>query len=88
MTIKEFLQTRNVDIDSNKSLLGNQLKGDLALAGVSIDFNKNIKEIEEEDLYQLGRILILSSFPGKAYFKDEIIEIMRIDIAEFNTDNL
>lgn len=54
MTVTEFLKITGVDITINKCLLGNQLKADLSLQNVYIDFNKGVKELTDEEKYQIG----------------------------------
>jgi hypothetical protein len=39
-TITEFLKKDNIDVTTNKCPLGNQLKADLAIQEVHIDFKK------------------------------------------------
>ena len=59
MTIKEFLKKDNIDIATNKSPLGNQLKADLASQKVHMDFDKELEDLTNEEKYQIGRSLIL-----------------------------
>jgi hypothetical protein len=81
MILKEFLLTKNVDIDSNKSVLANQLKADLSSQDYHIDFNKDTDDLSEEDIYQIGRSLLLPNF-SKAFQKSELIERMKKDIIQ------
>ena len=76
MTIAEFLKNDNIDVTSNKSPLGNQLKADLASQKVQIDFDKELEELTDEEKYQIGRSLILFHVKEKPFFKNELISIM------------
>lgn len=84
MTLREFLLKVDVDLSTNKSLLANQLTGDLALQGYIIDFNNDITDVSDEDLYQIGRSLILSENKGTFFTKGELIDKMR-EIIKRNT---
>lgn len=76
MTIAEFLKKDNIDVTTNKSPLGNQLKADLASQKVQIDFDKELEELTDEEKYQIGRSLILFHVKDKPFFKNELITIM------------
>lgn len=76
MTVSEFLKKDNIDVTTNKSSLGNQLKADLASQKVQIDFEKELEELTEEEKYQIGRSLILFHVKEKPFFKNELISIM------------
>ena len=76
MTVAEFLKKTEVDVTTNKCPLGNQLKADLSLQGVHIDFSKEVKELTDEEKYQIGRSLILLHIKGRPFFKDELISKM------------
>lgn len=76
MTVTEFLKKDNIDVTTNKSPLGNQLKADLASQKVQIDFDKELKELTDEEKYQIGRSLILFHVKEKPFFKNELISIM------------
>ncbi len=82
MTVTEFLKKTGVDITTNKSPLGNHLKADLSTINYQIDFNKDLRELTEEDLYQIGRSLILSENKGEAFFGNQIIDFMKNLISE------
>jgi len=82
MTIKEFLKNMGIDINDNQSFKGNHVKGELALMKIHIDFSKDLQDINDEDKYQLGRILVLNGTFCKAYFQDQIIEGMNKIIAD------
>lgn len=49
MTIKEFLKKDNIDVTTNKSPLGNQLKAYLASQKEQIDFDKELEELTDEE---------------------------------------
>lgn len=76
MTVAEFLKKTGVDITTNKCPLGNQLKADLSLQNVYIDFNKGVNELTDEEKYQIGRSLILMHVKGRPFFKEELISKM------------
>nr|WP_319999161.1 hypothetical protein [uncultured Draconibacterium sp.] len=86
MKVKEFLKAKNVDIDSNKSVLANQLKADLSTQGHYIDFNKDINDLTEEDKYQIGRSLILPDFKGIPFQRIELIKRIESDINELKSE--
>ena len=73
MTVAEFLKKTEVDVTTNKCPLGNQLKADLSLQNVHIDFDKEVKELSDEEKYQIGRSLILMHIKGQPFFKEELI---------------
>jgi len=73
MKVAEFLKKSEVDVTTNKCPLGNQLKADLSLQGVYIDFSKEVKELTDEEKYQIGRSLILMNNKGRPFFKSELI---------------
>ena len=68
MTVAEFLKKTRVDITTNKCPLGNQLKADLSLQNVHIDFNKEVKELSDEEKYQIGRSLFSMMNIGLPFF--------------------
>jgi hypothetical protein len=76
MTVTEFLKKTEVDVTTNKCPLGNQLKVDLSLQNVHIDFDKEVKELSDEEKYQIGRSLILMMNIGHPFFRDELISKM------------
>ncbi len=49
MTVAEFLKKTEVDVTTNKCPLGNQLKADLSHQKVTNDFNKEVKELTNEE---------------------------------------
>ncbi|MFT5819311.1 MAG: hypothetical protein ACI8ZM_000534 [Crocinitomix sp.] len=77
MTVYEFLLKSDIDIKDNKNILGNHLEGELALKGVIIDFSKDIEDISENELLEIGRILILSENKGKPFWTNELLEFMK-----------
>lgn len=86
MTVAEFLKKTEVDVTTNKCPLGNQLKADLSHQKVFIDFNKEVKELTDEEKYQIGRSLILMHIKGQPFFKDELISKME-NLIEEETQN-
>jgi hypothetical protein len=60
MSVAEFLKKTDVDVTIGKCSLGNHLKADLSNNKVFIDFNKNVKELKDEQKYQIGQFMILS----------------------------
>jgi hypothetical protein len=73
MTVTEFLKKDNIDVTTNQSPLGNQLKADLSNQNVHIDFNKDVKELTDEEKYQIGRSLILMHIKGRLFLKEQLI---------------
>ena len=51
-----------------------------------IDFNKEVKELTDEEKYQIGRSLILMHIKGRPFFKDELISKMD-NLIEEETQN-
>jgi len=76
MTLKEFLEKVDVDVSTNKSPLGNQLKADLSLEEHFIDFNKDVSSLTDEDKYQIGRSLILYHVKRRVFFRDDLIGLI------------
>lgn len=76
MTIAEFLKNDNIDVTTNKSPLGNQLKADLASQKVQIDFDKELEELTDEEKYQIGRSIIPMTKKGEHVTYEEIISKM------------
>jgi hypothetical protein len=76
MTVTEFLKKTEVDVTTNKCPLGNQLKADLSHQKVFIDFGKDVKELTDEEKYQIGRSLFPMMNIGLPFFKDELISKM------------
>lgn len=88
MTLHEFLKKTGVDVKDENSSLGNSLYGELALANQKIDFDKKIDEVNDEELYQIGRILILNGYnEPKSYFSYQFVEIMKDKIRKYNENN-
>lgn len=86
MTVAEFLKKTEVDVKTNKCPLGNQLKADLSQQKVFIDFNKEVKELTDEEKYQIGRSLILLHIKERPFFKEELI-IKMDNLIEEETQN-
>lgn len=86
MTVAEFLKKTEVDVTTNKCPLGNQLKADLSHQKVFIDFNTEVKELTDEEKYQIGRSLILMHIKGRPFLKDELISKMD-NLIEEETQN-
>lgn len=82
MTVKEFLKAKNVDVDTNKSVLANQLKADLSTQGIYMDFSKDIDDLTEEEKYQIGRSLFLPDFKGIPFERIKLIKSIEEDINE------
>ena len=76
MTIKEFLKKDNIDVTTNKSPMGNQLKADLASQKVHIDFDKELGQLTDEEKYQIGRSIIPMTKKGEHVTYEEIISKM------------
>ena len=74
MTVKEFLIKTKVHIDDNANLHGNNLTSELARFNIVIDFNKNINEVSDEEIYQIGRHILLAENPMRPFFKNQIID--------------
>jgi hypothetical protein len=90
MTVEEFLQAVEVDISTNKSPLGNQLKADLCIAKHSIDFQSPVESLNDEDKYQIGKSLILYHIKRVIFFRDNFIDLinMSIEYALENDDSI
>lgn len=77
MTLYEFLRILGADVRNTESKLGNLLDGDLAIQNKYIEFDQDIHSVSDDELYEIGRIILLEQNRGKAYFKDEIIDTMK-----------
>jgi hypothetical protein len=82
MTVTEFLKKDNIDVTTNKSPLGNQLKADLSNQDVHIDFDKKFEELTDEEKYQIGRSIIPMTKKGEHVSYEEIITKMNNFIEE------
>jgi len=82
MNLKEILKQMDVDIATNKSTKANQLKCDLISQNYEIDFNKDIYDVTDDDLYQIGRSIILSEIKEKPFSYIDFIQFMKSDINE------
>lgn len=82
MTVKEFLKSVNVNIDDNTCLASNNLLAELARFNINIDYEKNIAELIDNEIYQIGRLLILPENKMKPFFNTEIIDILKKKIEE------
>jgi len=80
MTLKEVLKKLNIDVTTSKSPLANQLKCDLTYQNYHIDFDKNLSEVTDDDLYQIGRSIVLSENKKRAFGYKELVQKMRSDI--------
>jgi len=76
MKVKELLLKFDIDISTNKSVLANQLKADLARDNYRLDFGEMVEELTPDDIYQIGKSLILPENKGKGYSKVELYRIM------------
>ncbi len=77
MTLYEFLVKTEVDIRNNKNTLGNHLSAELARNQINIDFDKEIDKVTDKELLEIGRILVLTSNKGTAFWSDELIVKMK-----------
>ncbi|WP_205503158.1 hypothetical protein [Rufibacter psychrotolerans] len=59
MTLYEFLQKTGVDVKNTDSRLGNLLDSELAHQNKQIDFEQEVNQVTDNDLYEIGRIIIL-----------------------------
>ncbi len=77
MTLYNFLKKTGVDVRDVHSLSGNSLYGELALKNKKIDFEKEVNDATDEELLEIGRVLLLNEYnETKQYFSYQIVEIM------------
>ena len=84
MTLNEFLIKTGVDINNNESFLGNHLDAELSNRGIKIDFNKEINTLNDNELLEIGRILILSENRGNHFFSNQLLDWMKTLISIHN----
>ena len=77
MTLYEFLLKTGVDVRSNKSNLGNHLDSEFARRNININFDKEIGDVNETELYEIGRILITSENKEVLFWPDQFIDWMK-----------
>lgn len=77
MTLYEFLVSTDVDILNNKSPQGNHLSAELARNDIKIDFDKDINDVTEDELLEIGRILILNANKGRFFWSTQLVEMMK-----------
>jgi len=87
MTLYEFLRATEIDVRNIDNKLGNDLDAQLAHNNVKIDFDKDINQVTDEELYQIGRIIILYHQRSGHYFREEFIDLMKVKIAEVKERN-
>ena len=87
MTLYEFLQATQIDVRNIDNKLGNDLDAQLAHNNVKIDFDKDINQVTDEELYQIGRIIILYHQRGGTYFCEDFIDLMKAKIEEVKERN-
>jgi hypothetical protein len=70
------LKQLGIDMSSNLNTVANELHGYLGSSGYKLDLNKRIWSLSEEDIYQLGRVIIVSDTDGKVFSHADIIRQM------------
>lgn len=75
--LTERLKQIGIDINTEKNPYGNHLKASLAIATYSLNFEKRINELSDDDLYQLGSSIIVADNKGVIYTKPQIISMMK-----------
>lgn len=74
--LRARLKQLGVDMSSNKSPLANELHGSLGTNGYKLDLDQRIWSLSTDDLYQLGRIIIVNGSGGKPFSHSEIVSKM------------
>lgn len=87
MTLYEFLMMTGVDVIRTDSSLGNLLDGELASRNKKINYEQEVNKVSDDDLYEIGRIIILHHNKGKAFFQQDIVEAMKDKIKEYSNYN-
>lgn len=71
--LRARLKQLGIDMSSNKSQIANQLHGSLGAIKYNLDLDQRIWALSTDDLYQLGRVLIVSDTGGKPFSHGEIV---------------
>jgi len=85
MKLKALLLKMEIDLTTNKSVLANQLKADLANENYYIDFEKDDQLLTDQDCYQIGRSLWLPANIGKPYTQIMLINLFKDEIHRVKT---
>lgn len=73
------LKNIGYDISTEKNEFGNLLIGNLSLDGIKIDFTIPVNDMSEEEIYQIGRTVVLEQSGKEVVFsRNEIIEKCKI----------
>lgn len=73
-TVKELLKNKDIDITNYKSPFGNKLIGDLSLENYTLDFDKPVNELTDNDKYQIARSVIMPNYSQRPFTQVELIE--------------
>ena len=82
MTLYQFLKATQVDVKNIYCQLGNMVYHEISIYNPNFDYDKNIDEITDNELYQVGRILCLHHAPFSTLFGSEILDKMKSLIEE------
>ncbi|WP_145856848.1 hypothetical protein [Pedobacter suwonensis] len=74
--LRARLKRMGIDLSTEKNADANDLKGSLATANYTLNFDLRINELTDEDLYQLGSSIIVQANKGKIYTRPEVIREM------------
>jgi hypothetical protein len=78
LSLKEALYDIGYDVSTEKNEFGNLLVGNLSLEGIHIDFSKSVNDLSEEEIYQLGRTVVLEKAETHIMLSGvEIVEKMK-----------
>jgi hypothetical protein len=77
MTLHEFMLKTSINVKDNQSQIGNNLNAELSRFGIKINFDKDINEVTDMELYEIGRVLLLTEGAPGPYFPYQILEKMK-----------
>jgi hypothetical protein len=86
MNIKEFLLKVKIDINDISDQRANNLLAELSRFNIIIDYNKDITDATDDELYNIGRNIILSENKNTPFFNTEIIDEMKKLIEKYSTE--
>lgn len=86
MDIKEFLLKIKIDITDNSDQRANNLLGELSRFNIPLNFNKDITDATDDELYNIGRNIILSENKNTPFFNTEIIAEMKMLIEKYTKE--
>ena len=53
------------------------MSAELARNDIKIDFDKDINDVTEDELLEIGRILILNANKGRFFWSTQLVEMMK-----------